>query len=247
MKKIKSLIIISAITLSMIGFFYAGNLSKAKITDAQNQGSIQNLISVVGEGSVSVKPDVAYINLGVYVQNKDAKIAQSENTQKMNRVISELKKHGIKDEDIKTIEYSIYPEYNYNFDKSNQPKIVGYSVRNMVRVTIKNVDKVGIILDAVSKSDANLIDSISFGISNTEKYYKEALKKSVENAKGKATAISESLGVKLSTPSKIIENSSPSYIAYERSYKAMDTVESSTPVYQGQLEIKAVVTVEYNY
>ncbi|OPJ56254.1 SIMPL domain-containing protein [Alkalithermobacter paradoxus] len=247
MSKIKNLIIISAIALSMVGVFYAGNLSKAKIADAQNQVSSQKVISVSGEGVISVKPDIAYINLGVHVQNKDAKIAQSENTQKMNRVIAALKKQGIKDEDIQTIEYSIYPEYNYNYDKSNQPKIVGYSVRNMVRVAIRNVDKVGVIIDAVASSDANLIDSISFGISDAEKYYKEALKKSVENAKGKATSIGDSLGVKLSTPSKIIENSSPSHIVYERSYKAMDAVEHSTPVSQGQVEIRAVVTVEYNY
>jgi len=206
-----------------------------------------NKITVRGQGTIKVKPDIAYINLGVYTENKDAKIAQEENATKMNKVISALKNIGIDEKDMQTNYYYIYPIYDYQSKGGN--RIVGYNVTNTITVTVRDILKVGNVLDLAIKEGANVSSGIQFSIADTEKYYNEALKQAVKNAKGKAEAIGEAIGVEIKVPVSVVEISyggrTVVYADIEQMSAKAESV--STPVETGEMDINATVEVTYKY
>lgn len=205
-------------------------------------------INVSGQARVNASPDIAYITLGVITESKDAKNAQQTNATSMDKVISSIKASGIKAEDIKTVEYSIYPIYTYEKDTGNR-SITGYSVNNSVMVTVRDITKVGSVIDAAANSGINTSSSISFGLSDYEKYYNEALKNAVTAAKKKAETISQALGVTLKAPISVYESGGYSplknYVTYNES--VMDAAGAPTPILAGTMEISANVNIVYEY
>lgn len=203
-------------------------------------------VMVQGEGTVKVKADIAYINVGVESKNVDAKVAQEENSKQMELVINALKDHGLTDEDIKTISYNIWRGVDYR----SEEQIEEYHVSNMIELTVKNIEDVGNVVDVTSGAGANQINSIRFSVSDEKKYYNEALKIAMENANTKATSIMDTFGEKPNKPYKVIEQSFGGGF-FQEANVAYDSVSakagSSTPISSGDLEIKANLSVEYDY
>jgi uncharacterized protein YggE len=238
----KSIISIGLILLLVVGVFLgtSGLMTKEVLAETDSQ---VNVVTVSGTGEVTVKPDVAHINVGVETENKDAALAQSENAEKMNQVMAALKAAGIKDEDIKTVQYSVYDTYNYLSEKENE-KI--YKVNNVVAVTIRDIDAVGSVIDQVAQAGSNSISSIQFGISNENEVYQEALKLAMQSAKGKANSILETFGKTANAPVRVSETSYYSGIVRAETSYMMDA-KMATPVSAGELTITAQVSVDYNY
>lgn len=204
----------------------------------------ENTVSVSGVGTITVKPDIAYINVGVETQDADAGKAQEDNAEKMTAVMAALKKAGISESDITTVQYSIYDRYDY---LENGKDVKYYNVSNIVKVTVKDITKVGDVIDAGSKAGANQISSIQFGISNEDVVYQEALKLAMTSAKDKATSIMGTFGKKPGLPARVSESSYYSgAVRMEYSAVTMDA-KMSTPVSSGELSVTANVTVDYNY
>ncbi|MPN47107.1 26 kDa periplasmic immunogenic protein [bioreactor metagenome] len=167
----------------------------------------------------------------------------------MNTIIAAIKKEGIKAEDIKTNDYSINPKYDYD-KNTGRSSIVGYTVSNILKVTVKDIMKVGQVIDIAVKNGANTSNSISFGISDYDTYYNKALLKALSNAQGKAQAISSFLAVKLTTPVKIIENSNGIPNDYPISFNGkLESAASSdsTSLQAGVYKVKADVSLVYQY
>lgn len=222
-------------------------------TSAEGQAEEQETkrtVNVSAQGRVQVAPDIAYVTLGVLTENKDAKIAQQNNAKQMEQMVKEIKEAGIAAEDIKTTGYGINPKYNYDKD-TGASSIIGYSVNNTVQVTVRDISKTGSIIDIASASGANISNGISFGLSDYDKYYNEALKKAVETGKSKANTIADALGVTLKAPVTVNESGGyyPSYSYKTESY-AMDAAfdgGARTPVEAGSLEVSASVSMTYEY
>jgi len=213
-------------------------------TEAVVADAAVNVVSVSGVGSISVKPDIAFINVGVETQNADAGVAQKENATKMTAVMAALTKAGIEADDIKTVQYSIYDRYDYLEDGKD---VKYYNVTNVVKVTVRDITKVGDVIDAASGAGSNQISSIQFGISNEDEVYQEALKAAMTSAKTKAESIMSTFGKTPGIPAKVTESSYYSgAVRMEYSTVAMDA-KMSTPVSSGELTVTANVTVEYNY
>lgn len=238
MKKIFSLSIIAV----LVAMLLVGTMSLTQEAAAE-AGTTENVVSVSGVGTVTVKPDIAYINVGVETQDKDASAAQKENATKMSAVMAALKKAGIADKDIKTVQYSIYDRYDY---LENGTDVKYYAVTNMVQVTVRDIDKVGDVIDAVANAGSNQISSIQFGISNEDEVYQEALKLAMTSAKSKATAIMGTFGKTPGTPVRVSESS---YYggAVRMDYNVMAEAKMATPVSAGELTVTANVSVDYNY
>lgn len=204
-------------------------------------------INVTGQARVNASPDIARVNLGVVTENADAKAAQKENAESMDKVIAAIKAAGVKDEDIKTVGYSIMPKYDYR-KETGVSNIVGYTVSNSVNVTVRDISKTGAIIDAATDSGVNASSSISFELSNYEQYYNEALKNAVLAAKKKAGTVADALGVKLKGPVTVSESGGYSplrnYIAYDMAVQAES---AATPIQAGSLEITATVSIVYEY
>lgn len=160
--------------------------------NAEDLCKCENRINVNGRGSVKAVPDIAVVILGVVTEGKDLNAVQKENADTMDRAIFSLSKLGIDDRDIETESYSVEPMYDFLEGKQI---FRGYKVRNMLRVTLREIGKVGRTIDTVVKSGANTVSSIDFDISEQSGYYYQALKLAVEDAVRKAEVVSKTMGV----------------------------------------------------
>lgn len=240
---------IFAFAAAFILFF---NFGASKVLAADSSAitaDSSRTINVTGSGEITVTPDIAYLYLGVVTEKLTTMEAQSANSTAMNTIIAAIKKEGIKAEDIKTNDYSINPKYDYD-KNTGRSSIVGYTVSNILKVTVKDIMKVGQVIDIAVKNGANTSNSISFGISDYDTYYNKALLKALSNAQGKAQAISSFLAVKLTTPVKIIENSNGIPNDYPISFNGkLESAASSdsTSLQAGVYKVKADVSLVYQY
>lgn len=246
---IQSKIIIAlmlVITLS-VGIF-AGTLMKGeeKVLATAIENSDIKTVSASGEGVIRATPDIAVISLGVETNNKEMTKAQSENNELMNDIMAELKNQGIQEKDIKTNNYSVYPEYDWD---NNTQIFRGYKVVNTVSVKIRKIDNTGKVLDAVAAKGANRVNGIQFTVEETDKLYEEALKLAVKNAEEKAKVMIGEFGINKLAPVKITERQQGYYPLYDNSPSGMLMMEAerSTPISTGQLEIRASVDVSFEY
>jgi uncharacterized protein YggE len=203
-------------------------------------------INIMGDGEVNATPDIAYLFLGVTTDKSTTTEALKANSTAMSNIMVAIKKEGIKDEDIKTSSYSLSPKYEY--DKATEKSIlVGYTVSNTLNVTVKDISKVGQIIDTAVASGANISNGVSFGISDYGKYYNMALVNALSNAQGKAQAIANSLNIKLTTPAKITENSSGIPNNYPIATTAKLESADSTSIQAGTYKVKANINLVYEY
>src|SRR3990167_7744821 len=72
-----------------------------------------NTITVSGEGEVFAVPDTGTFSVTVQEEAKEVKDAQETATEKVNDIIAYLKGAGVEEKDIKTTDYSVYPQYDY--------------------------------------------------------------------------------------------------------------------------------------
>jgi len=204
-------------------------------------------ISITGEGKVTGVPDVAKIQLGYSVEKKTVAEAQKENTSKMNAVIDKLKKDfKIDTKDIKTISYYISPQYDYS---NGRQTLRGYIVNQDISVKVKEMDKVSQILDVAGSIGLNQIGNLSFEIDNPEKLKEEARTKALEQAKTKASALSNVVGVKLGKIISFSESSTdsqsiPSY-SLNKMAEGMGGGGATATVEAGSNEITVYATVQY--
>ena len=245
-RKLIGLIVLMVVLVTASSFAIVSGASDS--TDTQKQDEAKT-ISANGEGKVFVKPDIAYITIGVQTEASDAKVAQKDNAAKMDKVVKAVKTAGIEDKDVQTQQYSISPKYQYN-EKPYRQDVVGYTVNNSIKITIRDISKVGDVLDKCVDSGANVTNSIQFSVTDQSKFYNEALKMAVSNAKGKAEAMASVYDIKLGAPSAISENSSGG-VVYQRMENAKmmsaSADSASTPIAAGDMEISANVSLTYKY
>ena len=220
-------------------------LSGDTSAEAEPKGKI---VTVTGNGAVTVKPDIGYLSVGVETSDKDAKKAQEMNKVAMDNLIKMLKSKGITDKDIKTTNYTVWKGIDYNKAPADQVEV--YHVNNMVEITITKLDQAGAIIDECVAQGANVSNGVRFAVKDKDAYYQQALKAAMEQANTKATSIMDTFGAKPGKPWRVTEV--PQYdgpIAYggdAMESKAM-SASPTTPIMAGEMEIRAQVTVEYDY
>ncbi|MCX7996475.1 MAG: SIMPL domain-containing protein [Patescibacteria group bacterium] len=160
-------------------------------------------LAVVGEGKVDVVPDRASVDVGISVSNAESvAAAQAQVNKTNNAIISAMEKLGIDKKNIKTANYSVYPNYDY----SEGQKITGYGADVRVTITTMNTQQMSEIVQAATEAGANNIYNTSFSVSDPAKYRKEAREKAIENAKQQAQEIANNLGIQLGKVTNIVES-----------------------------------------
>ncbi len=222
-------------------------LSKKVYADEENNEISKSTVEVYGSANIEVEPDVAYINIGVDTENNNPSLAQKENKEKMDKIISSLKKMGLTDEELTTINYSIRKNYRYLKDDEREEY---YMVSNSLKITVNNIDEVGNVIDAASNNGANNINSIQFSVTDDTVYYNQALNDAMLSAKEKATSIMNTFGETPSKPKSVVEISNNYGVVrdYGNMMKAEMAYDSiSTPIQAGDITISARVKVIYEY
>ena len=169
------------------------NITPVHVFAAQPGTAASNTptISVSGAGEINMAPDIATVNLGVVTENRDAQEAMRENNETIEAVLAAVRALGIDNDDIRTVNFSMNPIRDWSMNVS---RIVGYSVTNTVRVTVRDIDMVGTVLGAGATAGATVSQGVQFSISDSSVAYNQALALAVQNAQGKAAALATALG-----------------------------------------------------
>lgn len=202
---------------------------------------------VQAEGKVTAVPDTAEINLGIQSNKPTVEAAQKEANGKINNITSELKKLGIEEKYIKTSNYSVYPDYNYQAGQ----KITGYNVNITLTIKVKDLQKINNVIDIATAQGANQIGNLSFVIDDDklESLKMEARKQAIEKAKVKAKEIANAGGIKLGRLVDVTEsvssyNSTP--LRTPATALAGGGVEDKqTQIQAGESEITINITISY--
>lgn len=153
------------------------------------------LLSVSAQADATRTPDVATLSTGVVTQAADANAALRANAVQMEKVIATIKASGVADRDVQTSGIGVSPQYKYTDDQP--PAITGYQASNTVNVKIRDITKVGKVLDALVAGGANQVNGPSFEIDEPEAVYDEARRAALEKAQSRATMYAKSLGMQV--------------------------------------------------
>jgi uncharacterized protein YggE len=211
-----------------------------------NQAAPENLrtLNVNGVGQAYLTPDIAYIYVGVHTENPVASEAVAANTAQTTAVINALKDAGIADKDIRTTNFSIWPNQQYNPDGTmGETK---YMVDNTVYVVVRDLEGLGDLLDSTITAGANSIQSIQFDVEDKSAALKEARAKAVEDAKVQAQELAEAAGLTLGDIQTINFYDASPYPVFEgKGGGAADTAAAAVPIQPGQLTISVTVSLTY--
>jgi uncharacterized protein YggE len=237
------LVVISlALVLSLLGF--GGCTGTFTVgPNSQQQG-----IWVSGEGEVNVTPDIAILYLGIEAQAETVGEAQSQAAVAMTDVLAALADSGVAEEDIQTQYFSIDQITRWDYDWEEEI-VIGYRVVNMVTVTIRDVDQVGPIIDAVVAAGGDLtrINGVSFSVDDPTDYYDEAREVAMADALAKAEQLATLAGVELGDPFYISEGSLYLPVVYrETDFFVEGAGMAPTPISAGEIELTLTVQVAFN-
>lgn len=150
-------------------------------------------ISITGTGTVSVAPDIARINMAVVERNGSVTAAQQAAAAVTNKVLAILDKLGIAREQINTTGAMIRPDYRWDRAREQQ-ELVGYVVERNVRVELRELDKLGALVEQVSAAGINQLSPPTLDSSTRRKAYREALALAVSDARQNAATIAAATG-----------------------------------------------------
>lgn len=211
-----------------------------------NQAAPENLrtLNVSGVGVVYLSPDIVYINIGVSTQRENAAEAVKINKEQTSAVIQAIKDFGVAEKDIRTTNFSIWSNPQYDPTGSGQITGTNYSVDNTVYVTIRDIDKLGDLLDAAIEAGANSIYSIQFDVEDKAEANKEARALAVEDAKTQAQGLADAAQlslVEIQTISYYESGASPYYYGG----KGGGGEAAAVPIQPGQLAVTVTVNLVY--
>ena len=214
----------------------------AQTASPSSESQPERTLTVTGNGKVFLTPDIANVSIGVHTEGTDAAEAVSTNNAQTQQVIEELKGMAVEAKDIQTTNFSIYPRQEY--DNNGNLTGITYVVDNTVYVTVRDLSKIGDLLNTVVQSGANSISGIQFDVADRVKALSDARKAAVDNARAQAEELAQAAGVQLG-PVQSIAISSSTPIPLAQSREALAAPAAEVPISPGQLSISVDVTVVY--
>jgi len=200
-------------------------------------------IRVVGEATITAKPDQAEVDLGVVTRAATGQAAATQNAQKQDAVLAQLRKVLGSGAEIKTLSYSLTPDYRYP-KEGGQPVLSGYTATNVVQVKTSDLPQVGMLIDAATQSGANTVQSLRFTLKDEQVVLSQALREAAVKARAKADALASALGVKIVRVLHVDGGGQPIRPVFSQAM-AMRADDSAppTPVEPGTIEVQATVTL----
>ena len=215
-----------------------------------NISSQQEGIWVTGQGKVSAVPDIATLRLGIEAQDTSVATAQAEAAEAMDDVMTALGDSGVARKDIQTQYFNISQVTRWDRD-TEEEVVVGYRVTNVVSAKIRDVDRVGAIIDAVARAGGDLtrVDGVSFSVDDPSDYYEKAREEAMADARAKAEHLARLAGVKLGKATYVAEGFSGAAYAVPQPRIAFAMAEGmavETPISPGETELTLTVQVAYD-
>ncbi len=204
----------------------------------------KRMISVTGTGTAKARPDIANISIGVASEGNTAREALDKNTAAMTRVSAALKTQQIEPRDIQTTDFSVRAKFR-RFRDGKPPEVIGYRVVNSVRITVRDLENLGVILDQAVSLGSNQINGISFSVAKPAALENMARKAAMADARDKAelyaTAANTGLGKVLTITEAFIAG--PPRPRFARA--AMEAKSAPVPIAAGEYKLQVRVNVSW--
>jgi uncharacterized protein len=201
------------------------------------------LLRVTGEGRASAAPDVAVASFGVETSARVLADASQETDSRMRRILEALKAAGVALKDVQTTRYDVGIERRPD-PKGGEGQVSGYRVATEVRATVRQLARVGSIIDAVVKAGSNQVHSLAFLKDDPTPERNRALAAAVASARAKAEEMAKAAGVQLGEVREVIEGGAAPLPRMPR--VAMMAATTGAPVEAGELEYTAQVEVTFS-
>lgn len=229
-KSLKSILLLS---LGM------GLLSSCVLTKPVQAEAAPHTITVSGNGSVSLKPDLVYLKFLVRTADWNVSKAVERNAANSDFVLKALDQLGIASNDVSTFDYTISQDNSNNYPGQ-------YTVRNTIAVVIRNIDITGSVIDAVIKnnSGANGLTSFKYAVSDKDSALRQARTLAIQNAQDAANLLAGASGCKITGVQSISEFTPAYFDADEVLLKASDRI-SDTQIKEGTITVSSQVTITY--
>jgi uncharacterized protein YggE len=199
------------------------------------------VLVTTGQAVLRVAPDLARVRLTTEARAATAKDAQRDEAQRMTAVQQTLKQAGLGDEAVRTLSYDLQLEFDY--DKGKQtPR--GYVARHTVEVRVDDTAKLGDVIGKAVDSGAAGVAGIEFDVKARPALERDALKKAVEDARGRADAAAAGAGSSVGGIVRLEEQRNvegPRPMMMTRGMAAAEAV--ATPIAAGEIEIRSTVTL----
>ena len=201
-------------------------------------------IVVTGTGRISVQPDVADLRLGVTVARPSVEAARTEAARTMDAILVAVDAAGVPRADVRTAMLSVQPRYDYRDGRA--PALTGYDIANVVEVTVRDLGRLGAVIDGTLGAGATSMDGLTFRVADPAPAERDARIRAMAEARARADVLAESAGLAIDGVIDIVEGTPvrpPSPFAKaERMATAADV---ATPLEAGELEVSVSVTVTY--
>jgi uncharacterized protein len=207
-------------------------------------------ITVTGEGSVDIPPDMAVLVLSVNREAPTAREALTANSAAMSKVLESMTALGIEKRDLQTTNFDIQPRYTYPTrpdGSSEAPRLVGYVVRNSLSVRVRDISRVGEVLDTSVKLGVNEGGSIRFTNDDPSAAIDQARVRAMKDALSKAQTLAEAAGVKVGQVLEISEHNfspRPMPMMARMEAMAMDSA-GAPPIAAGENSYTVTVNVSW--
>jgi uncharacterized protein YggE len=216
-------------------------------TIVANPAAPQRSLNVSGMGTVIMTPDLAYINIGVHTEAPTAAEAVAANNTQTQQLVDALKVAGVAAKDIRTSNFSIYPNTQYD-PQTNEKLGTTYVVDNTVYVTVRNLDSLGDLLDTAVKAGANNVNSIQFDVADKNPAMKQARDEAVKDAKAQALGLADAAGVSLGELQSISYNNSvptPVMESFGKGGGGVAAADLAVPINPGTMTLTVTVGMTY--
>jgi len=247
-------LLLSVFVLFLIFFVYASTQKVIKENSVLTVGDQSNLINISKTGTVYVTPNIGTINLTSTVEAKTIADALKENNEKIANLANFLKAQGIASGDIKTAGFNVNPRYEWSDSKDSNGNVVtgkrtvaGYEVSQATEVKIRDLSKVGNIIDGAAQIGINNIGDLAFVVESEDAAKAQAREKAITDAKSEAQSIANKLGVTLGNVSSYSESfsalNSRTALSYEKAMAGSGS--SPTSIESGNNKVEVTVNVSF--
>ena len=200
------------------------------------------LLSISASAEASRTPDIATLSTGVVTQAADANGAMRANSEAMNRLVAAIKAADIADRDVQTSGINLNPQYRY---AENQPPVItGYQASNTVNLRVRDLRRLGAVLEALVASGANQINGPTFEIDDADGVQDEARAAALKKAQARAEVYAASLGMRVRRIVSISEGGGFQPVRPMMAMRAM-AQDSAPPVSPGETTLTANLDVVF--
>ena len=205
---------------------------------------MKRMITVPGQGTVIVEPNVASVRLGVNILADTAGAARASAALTMKAILDAVLKQGVARRDVRTALVSLNPTMDYSDNKG--PRITGYQLQNSVAVTLRNLARTGELIDAVLGAGASTLNSLDFRVDDPTQAAEEARTAAMTDARARATTLARAAGATVGDVLGVVEGQPMSPpTPFPAARMAMKADAASTPIESGSQEISITLSVTF--